>query len=36
MNGAELGLADNLIYASPRIFERRRRILEETHKLELV
>jgi TetR/AcrR family transcriptional regulator, cholesterol catabolism regulator len=33
MNDAELGLADNLIYASPRIFERRRRILEETHKL---
>jgi TetR/AcrR family transcriptional regulator, cholesterol catabolism regulator len=33
MNGEALGLADNLIYASPRIFERRRRILEETHKL---
>jgi AcrR family transcriptional regulator len=33
MNVAEFGLTDNLIYGSPRIFERRRRILEEAHKL---
>ena len=33
MNGAKFGLTDNLTYASPRIFERRLRILEEAHRL---
>ncbi len=33
MNFSEIGIADNLVYASPRIFERRLRILDETQKL---
>src|SRR5690554_4581493 len=33
MDFSEFGLADNLVYGSRRIFERRLRILEETQKL---
>lgn len=33
MNIANTSLNDNLVYSSPRIFERRRRILEEARKL---
>jgi len=33
MNFSDIGIADNLVYGSPRIFERRLRILEETQKL---